>query len=399
MAVTWLCGFEMGSTGEGTTPTGAVSVQSSVARTGTYALRINPTGTTASLQFQSRPAAGGTRSLFTSCRFALRVSTLPGAATTLFSNGSAQLRLNSTGNLIVRTGGIDRATSTDALSADGLWHMVEFDVAWNAGSGARVYVDGNLWATSSVDAIAAGVAGTIGTSGVTCDLYVDDLVFEDGPLSVLWGAWKVPILLPTSDNSRGNWTGGAGGTTSLFDAINNQPPVGVAAGSDTNTSQIQNATNATYPTTAAQAGDFNCQTYAAAGIVAADTLWAVQMVCNHGEGSATGTKAGGLFIASNPAQASPGLTFDYGDDIGAAGTFPTNWKTAIGPVTAAPSVTLATAPVARVYKNDASTREGHVDFAGIYVAYTPATGQDTPELYGRPYGRGGQVQMQQLLAQ
>lgn len=403
MAVSYLCGFEMGHGAENALVVGSPSFQTTIVRSGAYAMRCNPTATTAYVQISRRAAGGGTNpSIFQSTRFALRVASLPSATQNILICGSFTLRLLSTGELVVRSGGVDHATSANQLSADGQWHLIEHDVGWSSGSGSRVRVDGVEWASSTTTAAAVTNVVTIGcASSATSDLYFDDIVCEDASLAVSWADWRVLLLPPISDNNRGNWTGGAGGTTNLWQALDNQPPVGAAAGSDTNTSQIQNAISATYPATAAQRGDFNCRDYATAGIGASDTIRAVQAICNHGEGIATGTKPGGLFIVSNPAQTSPGNDFDYGDDIGAAGTFPTNWKAAVGPVSESPSVTLAISPVVGVFKNVGSTREAHVDFAGVYVAYSPAgaAAQDTPELYGRPYGQHGQSQMTQLLAQ
>ena len=53
------------------------------------------------------------------------------------------------------------------------------------------------------------------------------------------------LILPAADSSRTGFTAGAGATTSLFDAVNNTPPVGVAVGSATNASQIKDVVSNT----------------------------------------------------------------------------------------------------------------------------------------------------------
>ncbi len=403
----------MGSTAELAVVTGAPTVQSTTKRTGTYALRCNAAAAVTRVAFRSLGAAAAARSLYQSLRCWMRLDTAPGSLATIAQVGDIAgatarwlLRMNADRTLQGAIGATT-STSTNVFALDSAFHSVEVDVGWNAGQGLRVYVDGVEWlSVASVGATLQDAEGRLGWGNtVTADVYFDDVVWDDAALGgTLWGAWSVPLSKPISDNARGNWTGGAAGTTNLFSALDNQPPVGLTAGSDTDTSQIQNATSATFPGTAAQRGDWNCQTYTTLGIAPWDTLWAVQAACNHGEGIATGTKPGGLYIVSNPAQASPGLDFDYGNDVGAIGTFPfttagtptIGWFTAVGPVTASPSVTLGTSPVVGVHKNVASTRETHVDFAGVYVAFTPGL---PPELSGRPFGLHGQAQMHQLLSQ
>lgn len=406
----YVCGFELGSPHEAWFVSGTPTVSATNARTG-MAMRCNPTNDAPQIELKPRAAAGGLRAVFQGLRFWLRVDALPSANTAIMleSGGTAivRLTLNTTGTLTVTpNGGTTTATSTSALTADATYHRIELDAGWNAGAGVRVYVDGVEWASVSTGTVTTGTALDVGViTSATTDLYFDDIVaFSDDLGGVTWPDWKVVLLKPTADSNRGNWTGGAAGTTNLWDALNNAPPVGLTAGSDTDTSQIQNAVSATYPATAAQLGQFTCQSYLAGGIGSSDTIRAVQAVCNHGEGIATGTKPGGVFIVSNPAQGTLGDWFDYGDDAGACGTWPfttagtptRGWFTAAATPVANPSVTLGTQPVVGVQKDVASTREGHVAFAGIYVVYSPVL---PPELSGRPYGLHGQQQMHQLLSQ
>jgi hypothetical protein len=55
-----------------------------------------------------------------------------------------------------------------------------------------------------------------------------------------------------------------------------------------------------------------------------NAAWAV---CAHGEGVASQTKAGSLALGHDTnSEIADTATFNFGDDVGAAGTFPTNWR-------------------------------------------------------------------------
>lgn len=389
-----------GDHGEATFGSGAASIsfQNTTVHSGTYAMRVNTSATSAWINLQAPDSAGSGVSLYRSIRFFLRVASLPSANARLISvNGGSNesLYLNSDGTLSVARSTTKDATSVNTLSADGQWHAIELDTGWSSGNGRRVYVDGVEWASANTTAATAGTIVNIGIfDSCNSDVYFDDIVCEDSTLSSIWSNWKVTWMPVVSDNSRGTWTGGAGGTTNLYDALNNIPPVGVAAGSDTNTSQIQSASSS-----GTDAYDANIQDYTTHGIGAADTIRAVMGLVVHAEGVATGTKTGDIQIVSNPAAAA--RTFQYGRDIGAAATYVDNWAGAISQVTESPSVTLGTSPVIRVRKTDTGTRETHVCWLGMYIAWTVASGpvQDTPELRGRPFGLHGAQHIQQLLAQ
>lgn len=391
MAVSHIMGFESGRAPSATSNDGeilhpgagsAASFQATTVRSGAYALRCNASAAQMYLRIQQRDSAGAFTSFCQSARFALRVGALPSANTQIFrqhdgTNVQDCLYLNTDGSLSVARNTTVDATSANALSADGLWHLIEFDCGWNGGSGRRVYVDGVEWATNNATASTPRNRAEFGVCiAATADLYFDDLVVEDDTLASLWPDWKVIWLPAISDSAIGAWTGGAGGTTNLYDALDNVPPVAVAAGSDTNTSQIQSASGS-----GTDAYDANVRSYATAGITAGDTIRAVQALAVHAEGVATGTKTGDLQIVSNPAASAK--TFAYGNDNGLAGTYASLWKGSVSTAVESPSVTLGTSPVVRVRKTDVGTRETHVAWLGAYVAYSPGT--KARPFYRRPW--------------
>lgn len=357
MAVVYLCGFEMGHVGEFTSTTGTCSVQSSIKRTGTYAFRSNPTAGTGFATITPRKA-GGTLYNFGYYSFALYVATMPDSNTDVFSCGSGSvISINSSGNITYGT-----TTSSNALST-GRWYVIRLT---SNGSNELILVDGVQWVSNTIVATGgSSIRIGIQSGSITADLYFDDVAVDDGSTQEGPLSGRQVLLLPTADpGSLNSWTNGGGGTTSIFEGVNNIPPTGAAAA--TNGIKIKNAAsggNLDYTPT--------MQTYIAAGIPVGSKINAVMAICNDGEEAGTATKAGGVWVASNPAQAAGGNSFDYGDDGGALGTFPTGWKTHYGPVTENPSVTLSTAPTMTVRKTTSTTRVVNVDFMGIYVDYTP----------------------------
>lgn len=370
----YITGFEMGSVGEFFSVTGSPSVQSTTVRIGTYALQCNTSGATAYVAQKSIAAGGTARTsgLGASCAFWLRIGTLPSANCNIYQGLNSvgtpisYLRLNADGTLTTSSdGSTDLATSSNALSADGQWHLIEFRQGGNA------YVDGAIWVNGGNTSGGSGVTeirlGVL--TSCTSNLYFDDVVNyqESGTITIQSTTYKTISLLPTGDPvSLNSWTNGGGGTTSIFEGVNNVPPTGTA--SATNGIKIKNAasgSNLEYVAT--------MQTYTAAGVPSGSTVLATMGICNDSQEVTTGTKAGDIWIASNPdGRAAAGTdTFDYGNDGAATGTFPTGWTTHFTTPQSSPTVTLSSAPTLSVSKTGSTTRVVDVDYMAINVLYTP----------------------------
>src|SRR5213079_3376565 len=92
--------------------------------------------------------------------------------------------------------------------------------------------------TASATSVGNASFGWITNPGASKVLNIDDVAINDisGTTQTSWpGEGNIVLLKPTSDNQIGSWTGGAGGTTNLWDAVNNTPPVGITGGSNTAT--------------------------------------------------------------------------------------------------------------------------------------------------------------------
>jgi hypothetical protein len=216
--------------------------------------------------------------------------------------------------------------------------------------------------------------GFLSAPGTSKIMYIDDVAINDGSGAAqnsYPGDGKVVLCKPISDNARTTgWVTGAAGTTNLWDAVNNTPPVGVAD-TGTATSQIRNAT-----AEASASYDANLTTYTTAGIGAADTINVVVPMCATAAPVTTSSKQGLIGMASNPAITTVALSATGTSGAfwagAAAATYPTGWKWSFGTTTYAPSVTKGNSPVARITQVTSSTRIADVCALGMYVDYTPA---------------------------
>jgi hypothetical protein len=359
----------------GNPPSGGVSVQSSVKRSGGYAYAL--TGTNPRISFQTlSPAPVAGRNYY--WRAYVRWTATPAADFTLLAldnAGTVQLRVKLTpsGALRVIAGPTDFGVG--AVVAAGSWHAIEVRVQVSPSSW-EVRVDGapNYMSASGGAGLGANGLGslTVGDSAASPGavvVYVDDLAVNDdqGTLQNSWAAspegggvsgGHVALLRPVADAQVGSWTGGAGGTTSLWDALDNVPPVGAAAGG--NTAQIQTmAIN-----TSADEYRATLPTYAA-GIPDADTLVVGHAIVCHAEIVATGFKNGSFSVLSNPAQGAFD-TFIYGYDLGAAGTWPANWGASIGTAVDLSATAKSAAAVLAVRKTSGvTTANGRSAVAGL----------------------------------
>jgi hypothetical protein len=365
MATTFFQGFDSQSIGtENGTLAGTASFSTAQVRGGTASLRCNPgAGSSGYFQFTTTPAAGY-------FHFGLYIVTMPTATRKITGIGAASeanIRLTSSGTLLVYTENTLIATGTITLTT-GQWYWIGYKTAASTAE-AIIQVDGvndggPITASGMVAPLGIGCQGT--TTSAT-DMYFDDLIIDGAGFIA---SSKVALLVPTADSAVGTgWTLGSGGTSNLWDALDNEPPTAVAdAGT---TAQIRNAASA-----ANSNYDATMTTYTAAGVASGDTTLAVRPIISTAAPVATSAKQGTVGVVSNPAIAN--IALGAGGSAGAfwsgvtAAAFPTGWKTSFGTLTTSPSVTVGTAPVMRITQVTASTRIAMVAFMGIYVAWTPA---------------------------
>jgi hypothetical protein len=374
MAIRAIRGFEGGAIGvdDITFFSGTASYDTGTVRTGARSIRCNPASGVAGYMTFTNPARGFEH-------FALRIATLPSLARVICGqlNNGSNVKLNSDGTLEVFDGATSRGSSS-ALSTN-TWYWI----GWRSSAGTSVdllQVDGVTVVTGTVaDSGNGQLIGFSGTEASAVDAYIDDYILDD---AAFLAPSKVDIALPISDNTRTNVTGGAGGTTNLWDAVNNTPPAGVASASETNTTNIE------FPASLTESYIANLETYTTLGIASGDTVIATRGIIRHGEDIATGTKNGTYVGTTNPTQ-TDNTAFTFGNDGGAHGAETGLWVTLNGTIVASPSVTLGTSPTIQVDRAS-QTRVGCIDFMGMLVAWTPAAAADRV-----PYS----TSMPQLVAQ
>jgi len=368
-------GWEWGHGSGDLNTAGASAASTLAARTGTYGIRNSTCahthagvlGTTYFLRFYVRrdgnPASTTTNQLVRASAGAVIV----------------EWKWNPDGTVTLGTAGGVNLFTTGVLPLN---QWVRVEVAWKIQSGAsddyaEVLFDGvsqgagttfSLSTTAHVD-----INFTPSSLGGAINGDVDDCALNDdtGTDQNSWpGEGKILLSVPISDAQDGSWVGGAGGSgIDLSTAVNNIPPVGVVSGSATNTSQIESADSS--GNNATDEYRANCETYTTKGLGASDTIILVHPVANTGEDIATNSKTGSIFMQANPVGNAG--TFTFGNDSGAIGTFPSNWRSFFGAPVYAPSVTLSSSPVVAIRKTDSGTRVASVDALGVYIEYVPAS--------------------------
>jgi hypothetical protein len=330
----------------------------------------------------------------------IRFDNLPGVTVPVLATNATgtgiSARVTSAGKVQLwdDVAGVQIGSDSVATLVANTYYRFELGCQVNSAAGSddagELRLDGVTVASFTGRAISASpsfspFAGWLAAPGANLVMRVDDVAVNDslGTDQNSWpGAGNVVMLLPTSDNARAAlWTGGAGGTTSLFDAVNNTPPAGLVSASATNTSQIEHAGGAAGTT---DAYDANMTTYTAAGVPAGATITLVQPVASTGEDIVTGAKLLSFNVKSNPATTSTGA-FDVGNGVSAAvGTYPSNWyNKRDAPTSYLPSVVLGTAPVMTMIRPEIATRVASVCFMGVIVEYTPAVAKSPPPIRKR----------------
>lgn len=406
MALTHICGFEMGSLNEVYKRTNSnVSLVTSPVKSGFYAVRVNPQAdNNTNFEIKQANYTVPSRAIIWSIKCYIRVAQFPntnqemqlihrGSETrvilTLMPSGKLKVaEFLSNENVSASKYGPE---STNALALN-TWYAIELDVGYNNNQDSRVFVDGVEWAsrtgsgitfdpvTSMSPQVWFGTSGAGSTFTPTADVYYDDILLYNTALypgvatpSPTPG-WTTHMSLPTADFNRGSWVAGAGGTTNLWEAINNVPPLGSATQTDLINIET-NVANAVYE------GTF--QSYSAAGVPADHTILGVIPVVNDAQDTTTGSpKAGWTSLSSNPvginASSDSANLLHFGLPNGLTGTtvanpegtHPSGWGTHFGDYVDSPTVVRAD-PIRAKVGNSNQTRLVLVDFFGIAIASEP----------------------------
>jgi hypothetical protein len=233
----WQCGFELGTLTAGvevSTTSGTVSVVSSGQRTGSYCLRTNPSAATAFARYHVHASDQSTTCFF---RAYLKITTLPGAnmsAIRITDSGNfqcAQVRLTSSGTLVLLDAGSGTVGSASSALSTGTWYLVEVgvDASTNPGT-VTLRLDGVQVASGANSAQSPWARVVVGpVASATCDLLWDDLAVNDstGSAQTSWpGEGKIVHLLPNGAGDANGWsnTANGAGSTSNYQLVDEVPP-------------------------------------------------------------------------------------------------------------------------------------------------------------------------------
>lgn len=371
---------------DGAGQTASVTRDTSVFRSGASSWKCNSgaSNVVANIQSTAADIADGNsyfmRGYFNASAAPSSASTILGIGVSLITGVFARLRTDGTLELLVNSA-VQGSASTATIT-DGNWHRVELKAtatATTTWTASELLLDGASVATwtGSITRgtnFAWGYGCRSDAPGANKIINVDDIAINNSSGSVnnsYPGSGRVVLLKPTVASLQTGWTNDAGNTTNVHNAVNNTPPAGIA--DTTSGSGLHQARNAT--SNANVNIDMAVTDYLTAGIVAADTINAVQAWAATGAPVTTNSKHGTLGIASNPAvsQVSLSSTGTAGAFWAgaAAGTYGGGWKWSPSTMSETPAVTLSLTPTVRVTQVTSNNRIAMVCGMFMYVEYTP----------------------------
>jgi len=349
---------------------GNVSIETSIVHSGSGSLKVAPaSGANGYWSYYSLDSSPSVRF----SRMYVRITSLPSSNARLLAGVGETygLKINPDGTLTL-THGLAPAivgTTTMALTDASHWYRIEFDYGIVSDPAQKLYIDGSL-EISNENFGQSGNFGVFGAKDTVADTYTayfDDIGYDDSSLP---GAGRVALLVPVSDSARDTlWTGGAGGTTNLWNAVNNIPPIGTS--SETDLTQIEHAGGAAGTTDKYNANmgkPGGAGGYLEAGIGLYSKINGVQPIICSGEDASAGDKLLNFINLSNPTTTN---VTNSNIGTGALGVFPSNWYSLRAPVLSSPAIDLKVVPVMTVIRPETASRVASVCFMGIYVDYTP----------------------------
>lgn len=225
----YFLGFETGDMSQQGAGGGTRSIQSSVVRSGGYALRVNPTGGTAYIYQGGVPSSVGigaatsmARTAETFFTFWFRFADLASVTYSVFtvtSSPGASITIDiriTTGGDVTLVGATTSATVA-TLSAN-TWYRFDLRVTKNATSGLRIDGGTEQTATANNQNVGGWAFGSLYDGADTYDYFYDDFVvgtaaFPDGDGPV------VLLSKPIAAGNYSDWTDGTGSTYAEVDEV------------------------------------------------------------------------------------------------------------------------------------------------------------------------------------
>jgi hypothetical protein len=225
MARIWSSGFELNSTTAGveftSTSVTLPSIVTSLVRSGTYALRANPTTSHQFVKYSF--ALSGSEPSVVYIREYIRVASAPSTQTLVLSathhttdqlKFSIRMNTDRTLELWDEENGVQVGSDSTALDAD-TWYRLELKVDSTTPTSPDIEarINGSSFASGSVSVYGdkpGNIRIGISTWNATADIYFDDIAVNDssGSYQNSWpGEGKIIHLRPSVTGDNGDWTG------------------------------------------------------------------------------------------------------------------------------------------------------------------------------------------------
>lgn len=259
MAVSMICGFDMGDTNEAAQRSGNVSMSTKTRSGRGFSLRCQSLGN-GLLQhrvFMRQRDAGNTsgtfRPFYNSVAFwymhvmgdGYRMLEFLGGY--LYQSTNGELYVTNAVNQTSTSAVIDSTTPPNTI-IPGTWHRIVVTAVDSTRT--DVYVDGNLVAFRNSGVTGASDQATVGLRAeldFVADTYFDEVVYYDAPMTAAEIAFdhRVSLLKPRADLAIGDWTRNDGTVTELWRSVNSSPPRGSASNTADPTNRIKNLVSST----------------------------------------------------------------------------------------------------------------------------------------------------------
>ncbi len=243
MARLWQSGFELNSASIEFTGSASPNIQTSIVRSGSYALRISSLSSGAAKRVQYDFAAANINVFFV--RFYVYITTFPSAANKFFTiNNSAntinvaKINLNNDKTLALFDEDGQIGSNSPALVAN-QWYRIEIEFDRSGASGSHILkgrIDGVEFASDTARAMSAGGAkafwgGNLGNEAqITGDWYFDDIAINDnsGAFQNSYpGSGRIIHRYPKATGDANGFlaqVGGTAGATNNFTRVNEVTP-------------------------------------------------------------------------------------------------------------------------------------------------------------------------------
>lgn len=219
MAIVDFCGYETGNDLEMSNAAGTFSVQSTVKRTGTFALQCNPVTTATGYGQQAGLTATGRQTASYDLAiwyvtFYFRYATKPSANDEIMAyfftgvSNNFEIRINSTGNLLLYYNASTLLDTGTATLAANTWYRIEVAIDTTADT-QEVKVDGTSDMTAA-QATAVNLSTVVlgkfaNRNGNTVDFFYDDYCID----SATWvGVGECRLSIPIGAGAAAGWTAG-----------------------------------------------------------------------------------------------------------------------------------------------------------------------------------------------